>query len=208
VHTTAKRSGACEKKQPQGRIVDFLKKQAQQPPPSKGSGFRPLDASLSGNTRKSKDSSKSSTLYDSFPAVLGNRNHPDYTETVDSTCQLHNVPRNADSSFTSAIHTKTVLPASSSNTRTVPRFSVSGATQSSSASMSGSLFQSAQELSTQASIGRSLLEPCIVDEASEHCPGMLSRPAIPPLHQALPTSGSPYRRPYVSNSLIINLCPG
>lgn len=199
MHTTAKRSGACEKKQPQGRIVDCLKKQAQQPPPSKGSGFRPLDASLSRNTRNSKNSSK---IYDSFSAVLGNRNHPNYTEAVDSTRQLHNVPCNADSLFTSAIHTKTVLPASS-NTRAVPRFSVSGATQGS----GPTLFQSAHDLSTQASNGQSLLESCIVDEASEHCPGMISRPAIPPLHPVSPTLGSPYRTPYVSHSLIIKRLP-
>ena len=70
VQTISKRSNASEKKQPQGRIVDFLKKQAQQPSSSKGSGFKPLDAPLSRNTKKSEEHSKSSTLYDSFLTVL------------------------------------------------------------------------------------------------------------------------------------------
>ncbi|KAI9452751.1 hypothetical protein F5148DRAFT_497696 [Russula earlei] len=43
-----------EKKRPQGRIVDFLNKQAQQPPSDSGSGLRPLDPSslrLSSGTK-------------------------------------------------------------------------------------------------------------------------------------------------------------
>ena len=70
MQTVSKRGNPTEKKQPQGIIVDLLKKQAQQPSSSKGSGFRPLDVPLSRNTRKSEDPSKSSTLYDSFLAVL------------------------------------------------------------------------------------------------------------------------------------------
>lgn len=207
MHTTSKGSNACEKKKPQGIIVDLLKKQAQQSPSSKGSGFRPLDASLSRNTRKPEEPSKSPTLYDSFQAVLGGRHRRDYiAETADSTRQLHNVPWDADPLSTSrrVIHTKAALPVSSSNTRTNPRFSDSGdcTIQSSGASRSDSLFQSAQDLSTRASVGQSLLGPCIVDEASEHNPGMVSRPAIPPQHQALPTSSPPYRRPDVWDSLI------
>ena len=207
VHTTSKKSNACEKKKPQGIIVDFLKKQAQQSPSSKGSGFRPLDAPLSRNTRKPEDSLKSSTLHDSFPTVLDNRHHRDYiTETADSTRQPHNVSCDANSLSTSrrAIHTKAALPVPSSNTRTNPRLSVSGdcITQSSGASRSDSLFQSAQDLSTRASVGKSLLGPCIVNEVSEHNSGMLFRPVVPPQPQALPTSGPPYRRPDVSNSLI------
>lgn len=209
VHTISKNK-ACEKKQPQGRIVDLLKKHAQQPPSGKGSGLRPLDASLSGNTKKPEDPSKNSTLSDFFPAVQDNRYHLGkcnyITKAVDSTRQLHNVPCDADALSTRrrAIHTKTALPVFSSNTRTDSRFSISGdcATQSSGASRSGSLFRPARELSTRASIGRSLLESCIVDGASEHSPGVLPRPAIPPQHQALPASDPPYRKPDALSSLI------
>ncbi|KAI9458889.1 hypothetical protein BJY52DRAFT_1267770 [Lactarius psammicola] len=181
----SKRNKTCEKKQPQGRIVDLLKKQAQQPPSGKGSGLRPLDASLSGNGRKTEGPSKSSTISDSFPTVLSNRHHLgkcDNIKAVDSTRHIHNVPCDADPLPMNrrAIHTKTALPVFSSNTRTDSRLSTSGdcATQSSATSRSGSLFQSAQELSTRASIGQSLLGSCI--------------PAIPPQ----PTKG-----PDVSRSL-------
>ncbi|KAI9444247.1 hypothetical protein H4582DRAFT_1920356, partial [Lactarius indigo] len=193
---------SCEKKQPQGRIVDFLKKQAQQPSAGKGSGLRPLDAPLSRNTRKSEAPSKLSTLSDSFPAVLGHRHHLgrcDYTKAVDSTRQLHNAPCDKDPLSTSQpdIHTKTAF---SSNTITDSRFSISGncANQSSGAPRSGSLFQSVQESST--SIGQSLLGSCIV--ASEHSTGVLPRPGVPPQHQALPVSTHPCRRLDVSGSLI------
>ncbi|KAH9055638.1 hypothetical protein EDB87DRAFT_1290604 [Lactarius vividus] len=187
VHAISEKNKACEKKQPQGRIVDFLKKQAQQPPAGKGSGLRPLGAPLSGNTRKLEGPSKASTLSDSFPAVLGNRHHLgkcDYTEAVDSTRQLHNTPCDADPLSTSrrAIHTKMTV---SSNTMTDSRFSISGncATQSSGAPQSGSRFQ---ESSTRASISQSLLGSCIV--GLEHSPAVLHGPAIPPQHQALPAS--------------------
>ena len=92
-------------------------------------------------------------------------------------------------------------PEPSSNTRTDPIFSISGdcATQSSGASRSGSLFRSAQDLSTRASIGQSQLGSSIVDGASEH---MLSGSAIPPQHQALAASGVPYGRPEFSDPLI------
>ncbi|KAH9000819.1 hypothetical protein EDB86DRAFT_3101127, partial [Lactarius hatsudake] len=190
-----------EKKQPQGRIVDFLKKQAQQPSAGKDSGLRPLDAPLSGNTRKPEYISKSSTLSDSFPAVLGNWHHLgkcDYTKAVDSARQLRNAPCDADPLSTGrrAIHTKTAF---SSNARTESRLSISGncVTQSSGVSRSGSLFQSVQESSTWASIGQSLLGP-----ASEHSPGVLPRAVIPPQHQALPASGPPHKGPDVSSSLI------
>ncbi|KAH8998133.1 hypothetical protein EDB92DRAFT_1838135 [Lactarius akahatsu] len=195
---------AYEKKQPKGRIVDLLKKQAQQPSAGKISGLRPLDAPLSGNTRKPGYPSKSSTLSDSFPAVLGNRHHLgkcDYTKAVDSTRRLRNAPCDTDPLSTGrrAIHTKTAF---SSNARAESRLSISGncATQSSGASRSGSLFQSGQESSTWASIGQSPLGPCIV--ASEHSPGALPRAVIPPQHQALPASDPPYRGPDVSSSLI------
>ncbi|KAH9174713.1 hypothetical protein EDB89DRAFT_2067285 [Lactarius sanguifluus] len=195
---------AYEKKQPQGRIVDFLKKQAQQPSAGNGSGLRPLDAPLSGTTRKPEYLSKSSTLSDSFPAVLGNRHHLgkcDYTKAVDSTRRLRNAPCDADPLSTGrrTVHTKTAF---SSNVRAESRLPILGncATQSSGAPRSGSLFQSVQESSTWASIGQSLLGPCIV--ASEHSPGVLPGAVIPPQHQALPASGSPYRGPDVSSSLI------
>ncbi|KAI0000666.1 hypothetical protein BJV74DRAFT_949681, partial [Russula compacta] len=43
----------CDKKQPQGKIVDFLKKQARQPPSDTSSGLRPPDASfLSSGAKK------------------------------------------------------------------------------------------------------------------------------------------------------------
>ncbi|KAH9057936.1 hypothetical protein EDB83DRAFT_1036071 [Lactarius deliciosus] len=192
-----------EKKQPQGRIVDFLKKQAQQPSAGKVSGLRPLDAPLSGNTRKSEYVYKSSTLSDSFPAVLGNRHHLgkcDYTKAVDSTRRLRNAPCDADPLSTGRriIHTKTAF---SSNARAESRLSISGncATQSSGVSRSGSLFQPVQESSTWTSIGQSLLGPCIVP--SEHSTGVLPR-AVIPQHQALPASGPPYRGPNVPSSLI------
>jgi hypothetical protein len=187
-----------------------LKKQAQQPPSSKGSGLRPLDVSLSGNKRKPEDPSKSSTLSDSFPDVRGNRHRLgkcDYiTKAVDSARQLHNAPYDADPLSTSrrAIHTKPALPVFSSNARTDSRFCISGdcATQSSGASRSGSLFRLAQESSTRASVGQSLLGSSIVDGALGHYPGVLPRPAIPLQHQALPASDPPHRKAVVSSSLI------
>ena len=42
----------CDKKQPQGRIVDLLKKQAQQPPSDTCPGLRPLETSLSSGSNK------------------------------------------------------------------------------------------------------------------------------------------------------------
>ena len=187
-----------------------MKKQAQQPSSGKGSGLRPLDASLSGITRKPEDPSKSSTPSDCFPGIFGHHRHlgkcDHISKAVDSTRQLHNAPCDADPLSTSrrAIHTKPALPVLSSNTRTQSIFSISGdcATQSSSISRSSSLFRPAQQLSTRASIGQSPLGPCIIDEASEYHPGVLPRPSIPLQHQALPASDPPYRRSVVSSSLI------
>ena len=95
-------------------------------------------------------------------------------------------------------------PGSSANTRTDPILSISGdcATQSSGASRSGRLFQSAQDLSTRASIGQSPLGSCLVDGTSEHYSSMLSGSAIPPQHQALAASSVPYGRPEFSDPLI------
>ena len=210
VQTTSKRNKACEKNQPQGIIVDFFKKQAQQPPSGKGSGLRLLDASLSGNTRIPEDPSKSSTLSDYFPDVLRNRHHLgkcDYiTETVDCTRRLHDIPCDADPLSTSRrpVHTKTALPICSSYTRTDSRFSISGdcATLGSGASQSGSPLQSAQELSTRASIDQSLLGSYDVDVTSGHSLDVLPGIAIPPHHQALPVSSPPRRTPDVASSLI------
>ncbi len=42
----------CDKKQPQGRIADLLRKQAQQMPSDTGLGLRPTDAPLSRGTKK------------------------------------------------------------------------------------------------------------------------------------------------------------
>ena len=102
------------------------------------------------------------------------------------------------------IHTNMAPPESSSNTRTDPTSSISGdcATQSSGASGSGSLFQSAQDLSTRASIGQSPSGSCIADRASGHYSGMLSGSAIHPQYQALAASAVPYGRLEFSDPLI------
>ena len=48
----------CDKKQPQGRILDLLKKQAQQPPSDACPGLRPLDTSRSSGANKLENSKK------------------------------------------------------------------------------------------------------------------------------------------------------
>jgi hypothetical protein len=105
-----------------------------------------------------------------------------------------------------AVRTNAAPPVSSSNTRSDTIFLISGecATQSSGASRSGGLFQSAPDLSTRASIGQSLSGSCTIDGALEKYPDMFSRPAIPPRHQAFATSGPPYERPGVSADPSIN----
>lgn len=60
----------CDKKQPQGRIVDFLKKQAQQPPSDTSSGLRPPDASfLSSDAKKLASHIKKSPPFGSSTAT-------------------------------------------------------------------------------------------------------------------------------------------
>ncbi len=187
-----------------------MKKQAQQPPSYKGLGIRPLDAPVSRDTRKLEGSSKGSSHSGSFPAISGNRHRLgkcDYIRQTDNSIRcLQRVPCDADSLTTShaTIHTETALPASSSSTRTNPKFSMSGdcAAQSSGASRPGSLFQSAQNLSAHILTGLSLSGSFIADKAPEHSPLLVPTPAIHPQHQSPPTGRPPHRRQDISSTRI------
>ena len=66
-----------EKRQPQGRIVDLLKKQAQQPPKDTGSGLRPTEVSfLSRGGKKVDDRFKRPAPPDSGTAAPAKRRPP------------------------------------------------------------------------------------------------------------------------------------
>ncbi|KAI0305225.1 hypothetical protein B0F90DRAFT_1666683 [Multifurca ochricompacta] len=174
----------CDKKQPQGRIVDLFKKQAEQPPLAKASGLRPSDApSRSSGTRRRKDCSKKPAILDSVAIIPESKNSPGNfgypTKAVYGTRHSFD----AISATNGAPHIGPALPSSSH---------VGG----SAAPRSGLLFQSAQVSSTQASVGQ-FLGP----SASARIPH--PRTAVFPQHLKPSASSLTHRKQRIAVSSVV-----
>jgi hypothetical protein len=143
----------CDKKQPQGRIVDLLKKQAQQPSSNTCPGLRPSDTvpRFSG-AKKLDNKSKNPNPPRPGTIALTNGRPPGYHgKTVESTRQLDATrDRGLSSAVGRVSRTKTVISSADQKRGRV--------VQSSAVTRSGPLSQhaNAQTSSTQASAGRSL----------------------------------------------------
>src|SRR5260221_7280558 len=90
----SKTTPKCDKKQPQGRIVDLLKKQAQQPPSDTRPGLKPLDTSRSSGANKLGENSKKLDFPRIGAATTTNGQSSAYTgKAVKGTRQLRDATR-------------------------------------------------------------------------------------------------------------------
>lgn len=141
----------CNKKQPQGKIVDLLRKQAQQLPLNTDSGLRPTEiSSMSRNAKKLDSQSKKHVPPCSGTATSVKGHLVSLEEAVEGTCDRRLSPAASHApSINAAIST-----APSGIDTNLKRES---AAQFSATSCSGPLSRSerVQALSTQASVGRS-----------------------------------------------------
>jgi hypothetical protein len=192
-----------EKKQPQGRIVDLLKKQAQRPLKDTGSGLRPTEASfLSRGTKKVDNRFKRPAPPDSGTAPIAKRRPPGSLEkafegthrtlyTTRDRCLSPAVGRAASINAT-------ILTAPSDINTDSKSESV---LQSSATSRSGLLSRSRkpQALSTQASVTQSLGLPTGATD-SGFSSTVYRRAAILSQRQASPVSPFTYKNQHLLNS--------
>ncbi|KAI0252994.1 hypothetical protein BJV78DRAFT_1360550, partial [Lactifluus subvellereus] len=177
----------CDKKQPQGRIVDLLKKQAQQPASDTASGLRPHDTSLSSDARKHEDCPRKLDLTHagSIVSASGQRRVKpgSLPKMVVGTHQPPNATRETRASYSKCSNLK------------------ESATQSSGTSRSGLLSPSARSPPTLVSVNNSFgLSSDVVTSGPfskvYHNAGILSQ------KQAHSTSPSTHKKQHVSSSLV------
>ena len=192
-----------EKKQPQGRIVDLLKKQAQQPPKDTGSGLRPTEASFpSRGARRVDNRFKRPTPPDSGTAAPAKRHPPGSREkAVEGTHRT--LYTTSDECLSPAVGhatsiNATILTAPSDINNDPKSESV---LQSSAPSRSGLLSRSrkAQALSTWAPASRSLGLPTGAIE-SGFSSAVHRRAAILSQREASPVSPFTYKKRHLLNS--------
>ncbi|KAI0287676.1 hypothetical protein BC826DRAFT_1188872 [Russula brevipes] len=180
----------CDKKQTQGRIVDLLKKQAQQPSLDAGSGLRPSDTPLSTSAKKLSSHPKRPSPPHSGTMAPTNRRPSGYLEnTVEATRPLPSASRDGPHSLAAGrvSCTKAAISTTPSDTSTDSRqeYVVQGSTTT----RSGGLSQPTKAL-TRAAVGRSAWLP--TDAVDPRHSGGARREAILSQHQAYPASPSTY----------------
>lgn len=180
----------CDKKQPQGRIVDLLKKQAQQPPSDTRPGLKPHDASRSSGAHKLGKISKKPEPPRFGPAIPTNGCSSGYTgKSVKGTGQLRGAARDKRPFSAAGCISPTEavapsLPSGPSANRGRERV-----IQSSAAIQSNLLFQPAhaQTSSTHASVDQSIgFFPDVVDAGLLSSWGHSANPLGPQPSQAAP----------------------
>jgi len=180
----SKNTPKCDKKQPQGRIVDLLKKRAQQPPLDTRPGLRPLDTSRSSGANKLGENSNKPDSHRFGAAITTNGRSSAYAgKAVKGTRQLRGATR--DKHHLSAVGriSPTKAVTSSLLSDTSADRGRERVIQSSATTRSNLLSQPAhaQTSSTQASVDPSIgLIPDVVDS------GILGHSVNPQSSQAIP----------------------
>src|SRR6266852_27869 len=181
----------CNKKQPQGKIVDLLRKQAQQLPSNTGSGLRPADvSSISRDAKKLDNQSKRSAPPCSGTATsVKGRPLGSPEKVIEGTRDRRLFPAARQVSSSNS----TISAAPSGTGSDLRRESVA---QCSATSCSGPLSRSerAQTLSTQASVSRSSRDSEL-SSAVHRRAGVLSR------QRASPASASTHKKQHYLNSM-------
>lgn len=181
----------CNKKQPQGKIVDLLRKQAQQLPSNTGSGLRPTDvSSISRDAKKPDNQFKwpAPPCSGTATSVKG-RPRGSLEKAIEGTRDRHLSP--------AVGHVSSINPAISAfPSRTGTDLKRESVARCSATSCSGPLSHSerAPTLSTQASVSRSSRDSGLSSAVHR-------RAGVLPRRRAFPASTSTHKKQHHSNSM-------